>query len=134
MNTETNNPLPENLEQRLRNDAERIGVKTDDNFNKRVSNQLHPRAAGITQPAPIRSRLGWGLGAAAALALAVIVGRESLLPDNAVDPSTVASLELNLDKALASREHDLRTELQKVQNDLQRVESMLSLGGKNYSK
>lgn len=134
MNTETNNPISENLEQRLQRDAQRICVKVDDNFNKRVSNQFHPRPISSRQPTPVRFWLSWGLGAAAALALAVILGRESLLPDNTDDQSTVANLELNFDKALASREDDLRTELQKMQNDLQRVESMLSLGGKNYSK
>ena len=135
MNTETKNLLPDSLEQRLQHDAESICVNVDDNFSQRISNRLHPHVTNTTRSPRTRPWLGWGLATAAALALVIIVGHEILTSGNMpVDQPLVANLELNLDKALASREDDLHSELLKVQNDLQRVESMLGLGGETFSK
>ncbi len=128
-----NTPRPDHLEQRLRRDAERIAVSADEHFSQRVSNQLNPPHVSTRPPVNRLSWWAWGIAAPAALAVAVL-----LLQNPAVQPgpqpAALAGLDVNLDKALAQREHDLRRELQKVRSDLNRVESMLGLGGKAFSK
>lgn len=135
MNTETNNQTFDDIELRLQRDAKKIAVSADDQLSLRISNQLHPRTTSASQSLRTRPWLGWGLATAAVMVLAIVMGRNGLESnDPLIEAPLAANLELNIDKALASRENDLRNELQKVQNDLERVESMLGLGGKALSK
>lgn len=135
-----NTKSTDSIEQRLRKDATRISVEADAHFTQRVSNQIaalnqsaNPVSAG-RQP----SYWGWGAVATAMLALAIIAGQQNWPTpgQTLVEPEQplIAHLEQDLTQALTSGEADLRSELEKVQSDWQRVERMIGLGGKSFSK
>lgn len=129
---------PDHLQQRLHDDAEHIQVTASDDLSLRITNQLQARRT-ITRDNPrLRSYWAWGLAAPAALTIVLLLGREA--PQKPLDISLVqvqpivSHLGINLNEAIASRENTLRSELDKVENDLQKLSSLIGLGDTTLSK
>ncbi len=132
-----NTVSPDNLENRLRQDAKRIKVGADEHFMQRISNQLTPPVIHKSRSSR-RSYWAWGLAAPAALAVILLIGRVDLQAPREsslrLAQPLVSHLEMDLDKALASRETHLGSELLKVENDLQKLSSVVSLNGVIFAK
>ncbi len=129
-----NTVFPDNLEQRLQQDAERIQVTADQHFTQRVSNRINA-AQQQHNPGSSRNRRywAWGLAVPAALAVVLLVTLNPLQQSSDFSPASaqllVSNLDMNLDKALVERENDFESELTKVQNDLHKLGSMMGFNG-----